>query len=156
MANTLSLCCVALPMFHASTGCDTVSCFGSRGKRTAWDMWSAYDKVTPAFCALAATPETVDNWLCSLERLVVLVCKCTSSPEFVIGVRKQFTQKGSYCPPTQVVSIQNTKRAAHRAGHCWAQTMIATSELPSPSEWGWIRNNNDGWKYAGNMEICSF
>ena len=30
--------CVALPMFHAFTGCDTVSCFGGRGKRTAWDM----------------------------------------------------------------------------------------------------------------------
>ena len=24
--------CVALPMFHAFTGCDTVSCFGGRGK----------------------------------------------------------------------------------------------------------------------------
>ncbi|KAK2170045.1 hypothetical protein NP493_1165g00025 [Ridgeia piscesae] len=50
--------CVALPMFHAFTGCDTVSCFGGRDKRTAWDMWNAYDEVTPAFCALAATPET--------------------------------------------------------------------------------------------------
>ena len=47
---------VALPMFHAFTGCDTVSCFGGRGKRTACDMWNAYDEVTPAFCALAATP----------------------------------------------------------------------------------------------------
>ncbi|KAG0723068.1 hypothetical protein GWK47_043326 [Chionoecetes opilio] len=27
--------CVALPMFHAFTGCDTVSCFGVRGKKTA-------------------------------------------------------------------------------------------------------------------------
>jgi len=26
--------CVALPMFHAFTGCDTLSCFGGRGKRT--------------------------------------------------------------------------------------------------------------------------
>ena len=55
--------CVALPMFHAFTGCDTVSCFGGRGKRTAWDMLNAYDEITPAFCDLAATPETVENWL---------------------------------------------------------------------------------------------
>ena len=27
--------CVASPMFHVFTGCDTVSCFGGRGKRTA-------------------------------------------------------------------------------------------------------------------------
>ena len=34
MANALgSDRCVALPMFHAFTGCDTVSCFGGRGKR---------------------------------------------------------------------------------------------------------------------------
>ncbi len=27
--------CIALPMFHALTGCDTVSCFSGRGKKTA-------------------------------------------------------------------------------------------------------------------------
>ena len=55
----------------------------------ACDMWSAYDEVTPAFCALAATPETVDDWLCPLERLLVLQYDFTSSPEFVNRVRKQ-------------------------------------------------------------------
>ena len=64
MANTLGPGrYVALPMFHIFTGCDTVSCFGGRRKRTAWDMRNAYDEVTPAFCALAATPKTVENWL---------------------------------------------------------------------------------------------
>ena len=57
-------------------------------------MWSAYDEVTPAFCALAVTPATVDDWLCPLERLLVLLYDCTSSQEFVNGARKQFTQKG--------------------------------------------------------------
>ena len=66
----------------------------SSGKRTAWDTWSAYDEVTPAFCALAATTETAGNWLCPLERFVVLLYDCTNSPEFVNGMRKQFTQKG--------------------------------------------------------------
>ena len=62
MANALGPDrCVALPMFHAFTGCDTVSCFGGRGKRTAWDIWNAYDEVTPAFCALADTPESIET-----------------------------------------------------------------------------------------------
>ena len=65
--------CVAWPKFHAFTGCDTVSCFGGKGKRTAWDIWNAYDEVTPAFCALAATPESVENWLGLLERFVALL-----------------------------------------------------------------------------------
>ncbi|KAK2173829.1 hypothetical protein NP493_848g03083 [Ridgeia piscesae] len=146
MANALGLdSCVSLSMFLAFTGCDTVSCFGSRGKRAAWDMWNAYDEVTPAFCALAATPETVDNWLCPLERLLVLLYDCTSSQEFVNKARKQFTQKSRAIVLGQAVLIQHTKRAAHQAGHCWAKTMITSSELPSPSEWGWNRNVNDGW-----------
>ena len=142
--------CVALPMFHACTSCDTVSCFGGRGKRTAYDMWNAYDEVTSAFCALAATPETVENWLGPLERFVVLLYDRTSSQECVNGARKQlFTQKGRAIdglPPTQAVRLLHTKRAAYQAGHCWTQTMIATPELPSPSEWGWNRNENGGWK----------
>ena len=38
--------CIALPIFHAFTGFDTVSCFSGRGKRTAWDTWNAYGNVT--------------------------------------------------------------------------------------------------------------
>ena len=37
-----------LPVFHAFTGCDTVSAFHSKGKNTAWDTWLAYDDVTVA------------------------------------------------------------------------------------------------------------
>ena len=61
--------CIALPMFHAFTGCDTVSFFGGKGKITAWDTWKAYKEVTPAFCALAArpTPQTVQEWFGPLE-----------------------------------------------------------------------------------------
>ena len=55
--------CIALPIFHAFTGCDTVSCFSGRGKRTAWDTWNAYGNVTPAFCALVArpTPQSIQD-----------------------------------------------------------------------------------------------
>ena len=58
--------CLALPLFHALTGCDTVSYFGGRGKRTAWDMWEVYNDVTPAFCALMSRPTTlaVDHASC--------------------------------------------------------------------------------------------
>ena len=52
-------------MFHAFTGCDTVSSFGGRGKKTAWETWKAYEDVTPVFSALTACPsvETIENWL---------------------------------------------------------------------------------------------
>jgi hypothetical protein len=36
----------ALPMLHALTGCDTVSCFAGHGKRSAWAMWTALPALT--------------------------------------------------------------------------------------------------------------
>jgi hypothetical protein len=36
----------ALPMLHALTGCDTISFFSGKSKRTAWDSWSVFPAVT--------------------------------------------------------------------------------------------------------------
>lgn len=141
--------CIALPMFHAFTGCDNVSFFGGRGKKTAWDTWKAFDDVTPAFCTLAATPDSVDDSMKPLERFVVLLYDRTSSQDSVNQARKQlFTQKGRTIdgiPPTQAALIQHTKRAAYQAGYCWAQMMVAAPKLPSPGDWGWNKKDTGGW-----------
>ena len=132
---------------------DTVSCFGGRGKKMAWEIWNRYEDVTPAFCALGTSPspQSIDDWLGQLEQFVVLLYDRTSSQVSVNEARKQlFTQKGraiESLPPTQAALIQHTKRAAYQAGHCWAQMMIAEPELPSPTEWGWNKVE-DGW------EVC--
>ena len=36
--------CATLPVFHALTGCDTVSAFSGRGKKTAWNTWEVFPK----------------------------------------------------------------------------------------------------------------
>ena len=36
----------SLPLFHAITGCDTVSFFIGKGKKTAWDVWNVYPALT--------------------------------------------------------------------------------------------------------------
>ena len=41
--------CLTLPVFHAFTGCDTVSSFAGRGKKTAWVTWKSFPEVTDAF-----------------------------------------------------------------------------------------------------------
>lgn len=143
--------CRGLPFFHAFTGCDTVSCFSGRGKKTAWQTWKACDEVTSAFCALAATPtiSTVNDYMDPLERFVVLLYDRTSSQEHVNETRKHlFTQSGrsiEAIPPTREALRQHIKRAAYQAGFCWGQMMICTPDLPSPSEWGWVQSDN-GWK----------
>ena len=143
--------CIALPMFHAFTGCDTVSFSGGKGKKTAWDTWKAYKEVTPAFCALAAkpSPQTIQEWLGLLERLVILLYDRSSSQECVNQARKQlFTQKGraiENLPPTHAALTEHIKRAAYQAGYCRAQMAIKAPELPSPNEWGW-KKTDEGWE----------
>ena len=44
----------ALPVFHTFTGCDTLSCFAGRGKKTAVEAWKACPEVTSAFVSLSS------------------------------------------------------------------------------------------------------
>ena len=44
VANMDARICTTVPMFHAFTGCDTVSAFCGRGKKTAWNIWKFYLK----------------------------------------------------------------------------------------------------------------
>ena len=39
----------ASPFWYALTGCDTVSSFCGRRKKTAWDAWSCFAEVTQYF-----------------------------------------------------------------------------------------------------------
>ena len=41
--------CRALPFWFTITGCDTVSMFSGRGKKTAWNVWSVFEKATSSF-----------------------------------------------------------------------------------------------------------
>ena len=134
----------SLPVFHAFTGCDTVSCFAGRGKKTAFTVWKSYPAVTDAFLQLATTPTPLVSEACViyLERFVTLLYDRTSNKANVDEARKQlFVQKGrayDAIPPTRAALLQHTKRAAYQVGHCWGQALTPNPELPSPADWGWI------------------
>ena len=65
--------CVFLPVFHAFTGCDIVSSFGGRGRKTAWKIWQVFPDVTKAFEHLLLMGDDVSDPVMSvLERCVVL------------------------------------------------------------------------------------
>ena len=54
---------LALPMFHALTGCDTVSGFVGHGKKTAWSTWIVFPELTDALLELAHVPTEVTEQL---------------------------------------------------------------------------------------------
>ncbi|KAG7174276.1 hypothetical protein Hamer_G003200 [Homarus americanus] len=95
----------ALPMFHAITGCDTVSAFAGHSKKTAWATWNAFPEVTTAFLSLASTPsELPDGVLLTLERFIVLLFARTSTCCDVNVLRKKLFSRKSrslgHLPPT--------------------------------------------------------
>ena len=138
----------ALPGFHAFTGCDTVSCFNGRGKRTAWDTWLAYPEATLAFAHISLPVVFIPDDVSDIfERFVVLMYRRTSSNSTVNQERKElFTSLNrsiDNIPPTSAALTQHVLRAAYQAGHCWGQALIGVVDLPSPDKWGWIRANDE-------------
>ena len=144
--------CIAMPFLHAFSGCDTVSLFAGRGKKTVWEVWRMFAEVTPTFCTLASNPNlsAINHHLEVLEHFVILLYDRTSTDVNINDARKQlFSHKGRQMdglPPTQAALIEHIKRAAYQAGHTWAQMFVTTPEIPSPSEWGWQEITGGGWE----------
>jgi hypothetical protein len=132
----------ALRFFHAFTGCDTVSAFNGRGKKTAWDVWTAFPEVTAAFSTLGFCPGDIsDELFALLQRFVVLLYDRTSDLMLVNDCRKHlFSKKGrslDKIPPTSAALLQHVKRAAYQSGHVWGQCMTASPVIPGATDWGW-------------------
>ena len=124
------------------------------------EHWKTFDEVTPAFCALASTPSSVDGPLEILERFAVLLYDRASTEEKVNAARKQlFSQKGRsmVClPPTQAALVEHTKRAAYQAGYVLAQMFTAVPKLSYPVEREWLQTNDGGWDVKVDNPCGSF
>ena len=152
--------CKALPGFHAYTGCDTVSAFVGRGKKTAWNAWKAFPPVTTAFISLS-TPllSLSDSVFQNLERFTCLIYSASTEQRSVDMLRKELFTIGNKrlesLPPTGEALRQHALRAAYQSGHIWEQSHEIDPVYPSPEVWGW--QNVDGqWepKWSTLDELC--
>jgi len=93
-----------LPMFHALTGCDTVSCFAGHGKRTAWAVWTALPALTQTLVDLSTAPIHVDeDHMHTIEKFFILLYDRTSTSTDVDKARCKLFAKNSnvqLIPPT--------------------------------------------------------
>ena len=79
----------ALPMFHPFTGCNTVSSFAGRVKKTAFDIWKSVNEVTAVLCTLSTNSWSFnDDFMCILETYVVLLYNRTCTETTVDSARK--------------------------------------------------------------------
>lgn len=136
-----------LPMFHSLTGCDTVSFFSGRGKKTAWDVWKVFPELTPILNTLMEMPDDIDDaCMRVIERFTALMYDRTSNLSNVNEVRQElFSKKGrslENIPPTRESLMQHVKRAVLQGGYVWGQTLLKQPILPCPSKWGWKLENS--------------
>ena len=136
----------SLPAFHAFTGCDTVSGFSGKGKKSAWEVWRVFPEVTEAFIELSSSGITTirDELFELLERFVIVLYDRTSQLTDINNARKDlFTRKGRFkhasLPPTNAALTEHAKRAAYQSAHVWGQCMKPQMMLPSPKDWGWSK-----------------
>ena len=70
----------ALMLFHAVSGCDTVSSFLGRGKKSAWLAWSSCPSEIYALLELSLQPVDVSyETLDKIERFIVIMYSRTCS-----------------------------------------------------------------------------
>lgn len=132
--------------FHAFTGCDVVSAFRGKGKKSAWQIWG----VSHVFSKLSQyLPVVDDEDLKSLEKFVVMMYDRSSTAEGIDDARlDMFARKQrpyEAIPPTQSALKQHVKHAAYQAGCIWSQSTVRQPEIQTPANWGWTKKG-DLWQ----------
>jgi len=136
-----------LPLFHAFTGCDTVSAFAGKGKRSAWEAWNVFPDLTKTFLGLMDLPpggSIPGDLMTDIERFVVILYHRSSQTSSVNMTRKDLFTKNpkslELLPPTQAALEQHLRRTVYQAVFCWGQALLSCPVLPSPVDWGWKRD----------------
>ncbi|KAJ8417281.1 hypothetical protein AAFF_G00285080 [Aldrovandia affinis] len=150
------LCCTlaekskGMLFFHAFTGCDVISAFRGKGKKSAWQTWDVCDEASGVFSKLSQYPPVVDDEdLKTLEKFVVMMYDRSSTAEGVDDARlDMFARKQrpyEAIPPTRSALKQHVKRAAYQAGCIWSQSTVRQPETQTPANWGWTKKG-DLWQ----------
>ena len=107
---------LALPVFHAFTGCDTVSSFARIGKKSAWKIWEKNSDIAREFFAVCDGPEVLTSHIMdTFERFTILMYDRASMLTCIDSCRRElFTCKGqpmAALPPTRAALLQHVKHA---------------------------------------------
>ena len=139
-----------LLFFHAISGCDNVSAFRNKGKKTFFQTWDIFPDVTDTFAKLSSYPFTIDDSdMMMIERFIILLYDRSSISESVDSTRKKlFMQKNTQfdsLPPTGAALKYQILRAAYQAGIVWGQSLEQKPVIHSPEQWGWQKNSEQNW-----------
>ena len=93
--------------WYAFVGCDAVSQFLGKGKKTAWNTWGRFLETTETFIRLLCVSKLSVSNIKIKENLVVLLYDASCTHTWVNGCRKYLLSKLNHtidqCPPTRNV-----------------------------------------------------
>ena len=137
--------CNALLGLHSFSGCDSVSSFRNKGKKSVLQVLTKYPEFLSCFADLGQT-WTPSSELCKdLERFV---CRLYGSEETSINaVRLALFKKKKaneyILPPTEDSLDLHTKRAAYQTA-IWRRCGEQEIKPPPPEEHGWTMTEGSG------------
>lgn len=142
---------MALPAFHALTGCDTTSAFFGKGKKTAWSVWQSLPELTLPLLLLSCPDpslEMITTHTSMLGRFVIQLYGVYEEDITTVDAARLFLllHKGKYfenMPPSSDALHQHILRAAHQSGHVWGNMTNKAPDPVSPTEWGWQQESPD-------------
>jgi len=122
-----------LPMFHALTGCDTISFFAGRGTRTVCEVWTAVLELTQVLIDLTAARDQVDEDATHTMERFLLYDRTSTSTDVDKTRCKLFARKNNVqlIPPTSAALKQHVRRAVYQGRHVWSQALLPAPALPS-------------------------
>ena len=122
---------LALPGFHAFTGCDNVESFHNKGKKTCWELWQKIPEFTSAFDVLSQmnpSKEDINRVFPILNKYTALLFQKTQEYNDVESLIQQlFLHKGksfdSMSPDSDALKL-HTLRAAYQGGQIFGKTFV--------------------------------
>lgn len=129
--------CMAMPLFHEVTGCDTVSHLLGCGRKTAWSAWQSTPGLTDALVALTSDPDSLSPQSQHMEtpqRIVVVMYSKGCGIIRVNEARPRLFTSGrktlEALPPTQAALYQHIRRAVLQA-IIWSQATSVYINIPN-------------------------
>lgn len=133
----------ALTGFHAFTGCDSISSFAGKGKRTCYKALLSNETFLEMFSSLGSSQDVSDQLMDSIQRFVCALYGsksadvntarytlfCTSAP-----IEKSL-------PPNKDALTQHLKRANYQS-FIWRQCLKPIMVLNPPQDHGWIMEDS--------------
>ena len=157
--------CKGLLFFHALSGCDNVSGFKGKGKKSFYQTWSVFPEITETFVRLSQFPVCLEEKdIQILEKIIALLYDKSSTTESVDTTRKLlFMHKNTqfdFLPPTFAALKQHISRAVYQASIIWGQALELEPVFSCPKNWGWKINADGSWdihwtELSAISDVCS-